>query len=322
MSEVLSQSEIDKLITAFTNGQDDLALQVKEELQVTAKNYNFRKPNKFTKDQLRTLFMINENLSRILANFLSGYLRSRVNINIVSVEQSTYEEFLLSMVSPVLITIFQMPPLTGSAVMEFNSNFFSPVIDLMFGGNGRRTIEQRELTEIELRVMKNLNQKILENMAIAWLDVFRFEPIIGSMETNPQFSQIISPNETVAIITFTTEVAENQSIIYLCFPWETLKEAIPNLTAQNWFATQKYHDESNTKDILNNLSKVSLNISACCGQTDLTVREFLQLEEGDVILLNNIVGDDMELLVEGSPQFKIQPGIINNKLATLVTGRI
>ncbi len=322
MSDVLSQSEIDKLITAFANGQDDLSLQAKEELQVTAKNYNFRKPNKFTKDQLRTLFMINENLSRILANFLSGYLRSRVNINIVSVEQSTYEEFLLSMVSPVLITIFQMPPLTGSAVMEFNSNFFTPVIDLLLGGNGRRSTDHRELTEIELRVMKNLNQKILENMAIAWLDVFHFEPLIGSMETNPQFNQIISPNETVAIITFTTEVAENQSIIYLCFPWETLKEAIPNLTAQNWFATQKYQDESNTKDILNNLSKVSLNISACCGQTDLTVREFLQLEEGDVILLNNIVGDDMELLVEGSPQYKIQPGIIGNKLATLVTGRI
>ena len=322
MSEVLSQTEIDKLISAIANGQEELSLPAKEELQMVAKNYNFRKPNKFTKDQLRTLFMINENLSRILANFLSGYLRSRVNISIVSVEQSTYEEFLLSMVSPVLITIFQMPPLNGSAVMEFNSNFYSPVIDLLFGGNGKKSNEHRELTEIELRVMKNLNQKILENMAIAWLDVLHFEPVVGSMETNPQFSQIISPNETVAIITFTTEVAENQSIIYLCFPWETLKEVIPNLTAQNWFATQKYQDESNAKNILNNLSKVFLNISASCGHTDLTIREFLQLEEGDVILLNSIVGDDMELLVEGSPQYKIQPGVIGNKLATLITGRI
>ncbi len=322
MSEVLSQNEIDKLISAIASGSEEVSLPAQEELQATAKNYNFRKPNKFTKDQLRTLFMINENLSRILANFLSGYLRSRVNISIVSVEQTTYEEFLLSMVSPVLITIFQMPPLNGSAVMEFNSNFYSPVIDLLFGGSGKKSNENRELTEIELRVMKNLNQKILENMAIAWLDVFNFAPLVASMETNPQFSQIISPNETVAIITFTADVADNQSIIYLCYPWETLKEIIPNLTAQNWFATQKYQDESNAKDILNNLSKVLLNISASCGHTDLTIREFLQLEEGDVILLNSIVGDDMELLVEGSPQYKIQPGIIGNKLATLVTGRI
>lgn len=322
MSEVLSQTEIDNLISAIASGQEELPLQAKGELQAAAKNYNFRKPNKFTKDQLRTLFMINENLSRILANFLSGYLRSRVNISIVSVEQTTYEEFLLSMVSPVLITIFQMPPLNGSAVMEFNGNFYSPVIDLLFGGNGKKSSEQRELTEIELRVMKNLNQKILENMAIAWLDVLQFTPSVSSMETNPQFNQIISPNETVAVITFTTEVAENQSIIYFCFPWETLKEVIPNLTAQNWFATQKYQDESYAKNILNNLSKVNLNISACCGHTDLTIREFLQLEEGDVILLNSIVGDDMELLVEGSPQYRIQPGVIGNKLATLITGRI
>lgn len=322
MSEILSQSEIDNLISAIATGQGEMPLQAKEELQIAAKNYNFRKPNKFTKDQLRTLFMINENLSRILANFLSGYLRSSVNINIASVEQSTYEEFLLSMISPVLLTIFQMPPLNGSAVMEFSSNFIAPVIDLLFGGNGKKNSEHRELTEIELRVMKNLNQKILENMAIAWLDVFHFEPIIGSMETNPQFNQIISPNETVAIITFTAEVADNKSIIYLCFPWETLKEAIPNLTAQNWFATQKYLDISKIKDIENNLEKVSLNIGACCGETELTIKEFLQLEEGDVILLNKIVGDDMELLVEGSPQYKIQPGIIGNKLATLITGKI
>ena len=322
MSEILSQSEIDNLINAISTGKNELPLQIKEDLQIAAKNYNFRKPNKFTKDQLRTLFMINENLSRILANFLSGYLRSSVDIKIASVEQSTYEEFLLSMISPVLLTIFQMSPLNGSAVMEFSSNFIAPVIDLLFGGNGRKNNRARELTEIELRVMKNLNQKILDNMAIAWLDVFHFQPVIESMETNPQFSQIISPNETVAIITLTADVADNQSIIYLCFPWETLKEAIPNLTAQNWFATQRYLDISKTKDIENNLAKVSLNISACCGETELTIKEFMQLEEGDVILLNKIVGDDMELLVEGSPQYKIQPGIIGNKRATLITGQI
>jgi len=322
MSEVLSQSEIDNLISAIATGQGEMPLQAKEELQIAAKNYNFRKPNKFTKDQLRTIFMINENLSRILANFLSGYLRSSVEIKIASVEQATYEEFLLSMISPVLLTIFQMSPLNGNAVMEFSSNFISPVIDLLLGGNGRKNSQPKELTEIELRILKNLNQKILENMAIAWLDVFHFEPIIESLETNTQFSQIISPNETVAIVTFTAEVADNQSIIYLCFPWETLKEVIPNLTAQNWFATQKYLDISKTKDIENNLEGVSLNLSACCGETELTIKEILHLEEGDVILLNKIVGDDMELLVEGIPKYKIQPGIIANKLATVITGKI
>lgn len=322
MSEVLSQSEIDYLIGAMMSGQETLQEQIPEEPQVVAKKYDFRKPNKFTKDQLRTLYMINENLARILANFLSGYLRSSVDIKIATVEQITYEEFLLSISGSVLMTVFQMPPLNGSAVMEYGSTFIEPIIDLLFGGTGKKEVSDKELTEIEMKVLKTLNQKILDNMAVAWSDVFSFEPQIDGLETNIQFSQIISPNETIAIITFTADIADNQSILYLCFPWETLKEAIPNLTAQNWFASQKYYDESSAKDIINNLNKVNLSLSASCGETDITIREFLQLEEGDVILLNKLVGEDMELFVDSIPKFNVQPGVISNKMAAVITGKI
>jgi flagellar motor switch protein FliM len=322
MKETLSQSEIDNLISAMTTEESNLGEPIQEDLQANAKRYNFRRPNKFTKDQLRTMFMINENFSRILSNFMSGYLRSTITIKIASVEQSTYEEFLHSIISPTLLTIFQMAPLTGNAVIEFNNNFTSPAIDLLFGGIGRKSSRTKELTEIELRVLRKLNQKILENMALAWLDVFQFNTVIESMETNPQFNQIISPNETVAIITFNADIANNQSIINLCLPYATLKEVIPNLTAQNWFATQQYIDVSQAKDIENHLEKVYLNLAASCGETQLTIKEFLQLEEGDVILLDTLVGDDMVLLVEGQPKFKIQPGIIGNKIATIVSGKL
>lgn len=318
MSDILSQTEIDSLINALSKGQP--LGRNKDELQVDTKQYNFRKPNKFTKDQLQTLYMINEKFSRFLANFLSGYLRSSVDIKIASVEQATYEEFLLSIISPSMLTVFKMSPLNGSAMMQSDSNFTFPVIDLMFGGTGKRNIQPKEFTEIELRVLKRLSQKILENMAIAWSDVFSFRPMIESMETNPQLSQIVSPNETVAIVTFTAVVADNHSIVCLCFPWETLREAIPNLTAQKWFASRKYLDSSQSKDIENNLEKVFLNISACCGETELTIKELLHLEVGDVILLNTVVGEDMDLLIEDCPKFKVQPGIIGNKLATVVTG--
>jgi flagellar motor switch protein FliM len=315
--ETLSQAEIDNLINAMTKG-----ITNQDENQITTKRYNFRKPNKFTKDQLRTLFMINENFSRILSNFMSGYLRSTINIKIASVEQSTYEEFLLSIISPTLLTLFQMQPLTGNAVIEFSNNFTSPAIDLLFGGIGRKSTRVKELTEIELRVLRKLSQKILDNMALAWSDVFKFNPVIDAMETNPQFNQIISPNETVVIITFNAEIANIQSMINLCLPYTTLKEAIQSLTAQNWFAAQQNFDVSQIKHIENNLEKVSVNLTAYCGETQLTVKEFLQLEEGDVILLNTIVGDDMSLCVEDKPMFKIQPGIVGNKIATLITGKL
>jgi flagellar motor switch protein FliM len=321
IDEALSQSEIDALIDHLNS--DDSALElIKEEPPVAAKKYNFRKPNKFTKDQLRTLFMINENFSRIISNYLSGYLRTTINIKIASVEQVTYEEFLVSIFSPTLLTIFQMPSLTGSAVLETSHNFTSPAIDLLFGGSGRTTKKVKELTEIELRVLRKLIEKLLENMALAWADVYKFNTVIDAMESNPQYNQIISPNETVAIITFTADVANNQSIINLCLPYATLKEAIPNLTAQNWFATQQYADVTQVKDVENRLGKVALGLTACCGETQVTIQEFLQLEEGDVVLLDTIVGEDMELLIEGYPKFHFQPGIIGDQLAAMITGKL
>jgi flagellar motor switch protein FliM len=322
LDEALSQSEIDALISHL-NSDDKNALElVKEEPPAAAKKYNFRRPNKFTKDQLRTLFMINENFSRIISNYLSGYLRSTINIKIASVEQVTYEEFLVSIFSPTLLTIFQMPPLTGSAVLETSHNFTSPAIDLLFGGSGRSSNKVKELTEIELRVLRKLIDKLLENMGLAWADVFKFDIAIDAMESNPQYNQIISPNETVAIITFRAEVANNQSIINLCLPYATLKEAIPNLTAQNWFATQQYADVSQVKDVEHRLGKVALGLTACCGETQLTIQEFLQLEEGDVVLLDTIVGEDMELLVEGFPKYSFQPGIIGDQIAAMITGKL
>lgn len=297
-----------------------MSFKYQAEKDLQSKKYNFRKPNKFTKDQIRTLFMINENLSRILANFLSGYLRNSIDVKIESVEQATYEEFLFNISPPVLLTVFQMLPLDGSAVMRMDSNFTFPVIDLLFGGSGTKNIQPKEFTEIELRVLKNLNQKILDCMALAWAGVFTINPTIETTETNPQFNQIISPNETVAVITLSTIIVGHKSIIQLCFPWETLKEIIPNLTAQNWFAVRKSLEMSKSKDIENNLGKVFLDLDVRCGETELTIQELMCLEVGDVVLLDVALGEDMDLLVEGHPKYKGQPGIVGDKLAIVVTG--
>lgn len=321
MDEILSQTEIDTLINKMSNGESQ-SLDNKEDIRLSVKQYNFRRPNKFTKDQLRTLYMINENYSRILSNFLSGYLRSTVSIKIAAVEQITYEEFLVSVASPTLLTNFQMEPLNGTAVFEIGHNFTSPAIDLLFGGVGRNSNKVKELTEIELRVLRKLIEKVLENMALAWSDVFKFSPKIDSMDTNPKYNQIISPNETIAIITFTADIAKNHSILNLCLPYTTLKETIPNLTAQNWFAAQQYSDISQSKTIENRLGMVSVDLDACCGVTMLTVEEFLQLDQGDVVLLNKIVGEDMELMIQGHPKLKFQPGIVGNHLAALITGKL
>lgn len=318
MNDTLSQSEIDELINSIAVGE----IQPLDKEQPEAKKYDFRRPNKFTKDQLRTLHMINDNFARIVSIFLSGYLHNSVNIIIESVEQTTYEEFLVSIFTPTLLTIFQMEPLEGIAILELNHDFTSPAIDLLFGGSGRKTAKVNELTEIELRVLRKLSEKLLENMVLAWSDVYRFNPVIDALETNPQFSQILSPNETVAIITFSAEIVNHRSIINLCLPFGTLKEAIPNLTAMNWFAAQQDFDISQSRDIENRLEKVSLELNACCGEAQLTIEEFLQLEEGDVVLLDTKIGDDMKLRIDGHPKYTFQPGVLGDKIASIITGKL
>ena len=323
MKEVLSQSEIDALLTALDSGQIDAAEVGKKAATTDVKTYDFRRPNKFTKDQLRTLYMIHENFARMLSNFLSGYLRSTVSINIVSVDQLTYEDFLVSIPSPTLLTIFEMQPLSGTAVFECNYNFTFPIIDLLFGGPGTKISNIRELTDVELGVLRKLNKKILENMAYAWGDVLKFTPKIESLETNPQFNQIMSPNETVAIITFSSEVSDNQGIVNICLPFITLENVISKLSAHFWFASQESEGTAKTQDeISKRLGQVPLTIKAICGETDLTVRDFLQLSEGDVIKLDNKLQEDMHLLVEEYPKYKVQPGVVSEKLAVQVIEKI
>lgn len=323
MDKVLSQAEIDTLLNAISSGEIDTeGYNVKASL-TEIKKYDFRRPNKFTKDQLRTLHMIHENFARMLSNFLSGYLRSSITVNIVSVEQLTYEDFLVSIPSPTLLTIFEMNPLNGSAVMEYSPNFTFPILDLLFGGSGTKQNITRELTEIELSVMRKLNQRILENLAFCWVDLFKFTPRIDSLEINPQFNQIISPNETVAIITFLANISNNQALINLCLPFITLEGILSKLTAQYWFATQKFEDLAQVQDeYKKRLGRVSLDLTARFGEMDLSIRDFLQLREGDVITLDRLVGEDIELLVEGYFKYKIQPGISGQKLAVQVTEKI
>lgn len=320
MAEVLSQKEIDALLKALNSGQVQ-AEAIQEGPTLRAKKYDFRRPNKLSKEQMRTLYMIHENYGRLVANFLSAYLRANIQVKIVSVEQMTYEDFILSLPAPTLINVFSMEPLKGSSVLETNMNFVSPVIDLLFGGSGEMAVSQRELTEIELHVLRRLNSRILERLSYSWADIQEIAPKLESMETNPQFTQAISPNETVAVVTLATTVSKYEGLLNLCLPYTLLESVISRLSASHWFAAASAGDvkPGYRATIEKALAKAPVRLSACCGQTHLPVKEFIRLQVGDVITLDKILGEDLELYVESHAKFKIQPGVVGKKLAVQVT---
>lgn len=320
MDDILSQSEIDLLLSALTSGEltpEDLKGDQDPE---KIKSYDFRRPNKFSKDQLRTLYLIYDNFGRLVSNFLSAYLRTNIQLKIASVDQLTYEDFVLSVPTPTLLTVFNLEPLPGSAIFETNSGFFFPIIDLLFGGPGLMPRKLRELTDIEIGVLKNLYRRLLENINYVWADIFEVTPNIQSVETNPQLNQIISPNETVVVVTLSTTVNKNQGLVNFCLPFMLLEPVLPKLTARHWFASlEGVEAEVYRKKISNYLERSEINLTAVCGQSNLTVRDFLQLQVGDVITLDNVVGQDMELFVEERLKFRIQPGTVGSKLAVQVT---
>ncbi|MCW3488719.1 flagellar motor switch protein FliM [Dethiobacter alkaliphilus] len=313
MKDVLSQNEIDSLIHALSTGE--IAEEEPQTSDTPVKVYDFRRPNKFSKDQMRTLQIVHENFARILSNFLTAYLRTPVQVTLASVSQVTFEEFIFSLPTPTLMSIFKAADNMGSAMLETNPQFVFPIIDLLFGGEGKTPKQIRELTEIELTVMRRIVNKILENLRYAWEDINELSPQIENMDTNPQFNQMIASNETVALLTLSTKIRDSEGLINVCFPFITLEPVIANLTAQHWFSNSQNSGGVHSRLLETGLEDVDVELTAVLGSSTVQMEDFLQFEEGDVILLDQRVDCPMTLLVEEKPMFKIQAGVSKGRRA-------
>ncbi len=317
--DILSQSEIDSLISAVSSGKLGEEEEEQEEIE-EHQSYDFRRPSKFSKEQLRTLQVIHENYARILGNFLSAYLRVPVQVQLASISQVTYEEFTFSLPVPTLMTIFDMNSELGTAMLETNPSFVFPLIDLVFGGEGEGTKQTRELTDIEITVMRRINSKLLENLKYVWEDIIELDPKIEGMDTNPQFNQMFASTETAALLTFTTQIKESQGLINLCFPFISLEKIMPKLTAQYWFKQAPQETAPFQENvILKQLEKVDVELSAVLGRTVVTLEDFLQFREGDVIQLSLLEGEDLDVYIEDQHLFKGQPGTVGQNLGVKIT---
>ncbi|MGI6096668.1 MAG: flagellar motor switch protein FliM [Dethiobacteria bacterium] len=319
MRDVLSQREIDMLMSSLARGE----LQVEEDQDSSAgyQKYDFRRQTKFSKEQIRTLQIIHENYSRIMGNFLSAYFRVPVKMSLVSVSQVTYEEFLLSLPIPTLMTIYKMAPDMGPAMFETSPYLALVLIDLIFGGEGEVPKKSRELTEIELTVMREVNTRFLENLRYVWKGVAPLEPSIESLDTNPQFNQVISSSETVALVTLSATIGDTEGLINLCYPYLSLEKAIPNLTAQFWFNNAMQTVEQ--KSILDlSLHNVEVELSVRLGSTTLSLEELLQFQVGGLLILERREKEELDIFVEDQLLFKGQPGKEGTRLAALLKGLI
>ncbi|ERF60021.1 flagellar motor switch protein FliM [Treponema socranskii] len=325
MNEVLSQDEIDQLLTAISSGDSDTDdfKPVSDTRKI--KIYDFKRPDKFSKEQLRTVSNMHETFARLTTTSLSAQLRSLVHVHVASVDQLTYEEFIRSIPTPTTLAVVNMDPLKGNAVLEIDPTITFCMIDRLFGGRGSTTgNKNRDLTDIEQSVMEGIIVRILANMREAWTQVIDLRPRLGQIETNPQFAQIVPPSEMVVLVTLEMKVGEEEGMMNFCIPYLTIEPIISKLSSQFWFSSVR---RSSTTQYLGTLkeklSSVEMDVVAEVGSIDLPIREVLSLRVGDVVRLSNIrVGDPLTLSVGSKKKFYCQPGVVGKKMAVQVTGKL
>ncbi|HEX2947130.1 MAG TPA: flagellar motor switch protein FliM [Clostridia bacterium] len=320
MGDILSQNEIDDLLKALSTGEIDA-----QEIQTTkqekkVRTHDFRRASKFAKDQIKTLNIIYDNYARLVTNFLTGYLRTLVQVDVVTVEALPYSDFSNSVSNPVILSIIDFAPLTGSIILEMEPHVAFALVDRILGGKGSTMERIREFTEIELAIIERIIIQILNLMREPWENVLSIRPRLDKIETNAQFAQIVAQNETVALITLSARVGDVDGMINICIPHMVVEPIVSKLSTKFWFSNVEKEATPEMKEsIENRVENTLVPVRAVLGKTSISVNDFIELQPGDVLPLDTGVNDDMEILVGNLLKFYATPGVKKNKVAVKIS---
>lgn len=322
MGEVLSQNEIDSLLAALSTGELDVdEMQDKSERQV--KNYDFKRPAKFSKEHLRTLEIIYEHYGRLLATNLPIYLRKNVQVSVASSETVTFSEFTNALSNPVILGIINFQPLGGNIILDLAANLGFTMIDRMLGGKGVPLEKNRDFSEIEMTIIEKLLVISLQLMREPWRNVLDISPVLERIETNPQFAQVIAPSEMIAIVTLNMKIGDVEGFMNVCLPYFTLESIMDRLNTKYWFSTMKEDSGENYQEYIESLIKrVDIPLKVIMGQSIISVNDFSTLQMGDIIKLNTGVDDELDVYVGNIKKFRAVPGTEKDKYAVRVTSVI
>lgn len=321
MSEILSQEEIDNLLNAMASGNDVIEQAPVNEKKVSI--YNFARPSKFGKEQLRTLEIIFDNFARVSSSFLTGYLRTTTTIEVLSSEQLTYGEFNNSLLNPIVLSIIDFSPFKGSIILDLSSNIGYAMLDRILGGTGETIDKTRDFTEIEVTLLSRIMENVVNRLEEPWGQVCEVSPRLEKIETNSQFAQIMSPNEMVALVTLSIKVGEVEGLMNFCIPYIVIKPIVGNLNTKHWFSSVDENNDGQYRPFVEkHLEDANVPISVIVGRTNITVDEFVNIQVGDVIPLDSYVTSDFKVKVGELTKFYAKPGINKGKNAIQITSII
>lgn len=321
MGDILSQHEIDDLLKALGTGELDI-----EEIQTTKEEkkirvHNFLRPTKFAKDHLRTLSYIHENYARLVTNYLTGYLRTIVQVELATVESLPYSDFTnsISVSHAVILGVIDFNPLNGTIILEIAPNLVFTIIDRILGGKGTLIDKIRSFSEIEIAIIERVMIQLTNLMREPWESILTIRPRLDRVDTSAQFAQLINPNEMVAIVTMNLKIGDVEGLMNICIPHMVVEPIVQKLSTKIWFsAIEKEITEETKKALEQKIESMEVPLKAVLGSSYITVKDFLTLQPGDVIPLDTGINDDIKVMVGDILKFMGKPGFKKNKVSVKI----
>ena len=286
------------------------------------KLYDFRKQTKFSKEQLGTLELIHASFARLIGTDISTRLRLGVTATIISVTQETFEEFISSIFPPTFITIFRSDSLDGQALLQIDLSIVFSILDRLLGGNGAPLSTLRQLTDVEKQIMQKIMVGIIDRLREAWINVIDLMPVIELVESNPQFAQIVPPNDVVVTIKIEINLLDTTGNLKLCIPYNTVEGITQKFNAASWFAAVRKEGETNKKNVEilgKQVKEVALPVVAELGRAIYPLEDIVNLQPGDYLLTNQLVKDELNIRVGNQIKFRGRPGTLGKKMAISIT---
>lgn len=332
MANVLDQSEVDALLAAAEMGDH---AQPEGETRVFSRNrrdvenleiraYDFKRPERVSKDQMRALQTLHEGFARNFGASLSGFLRTIVEVKMASCEQMTYGEFVNGLPNPTGFNLIQADKLDGQMCLEISPLIIYPIIDRLLGGTSQDLfIPQRAMTQIETRLISNVTKRGLLALSEAWESIIPLEFEIVATESNPQLVQIVPPNEVVVVVGLELKMSNRAGTMNLCIPYNVIEPVVDELAAQSWFAVQKNEQsEQAHRKLSESLNRAGVQVTTLLAETTITLKDLGQMQVGDVIATEQPANTPAVVLIEGERKYAGSIGQIYGNRAVRISGPI
>jgi flagellar motor switch protein FliM len=325
MADVLDQAEVDALLAAVSAGDLDEGTEHptrRAAINKEVRTYDFKRPERVSKDQMRVLEGIHEGFARNLGASLSGFLRTIIEVRVATAEQLTYSEFIHSLPNPTNFNLLSCEPLEGQMCLEISPLIIYPVIDRLLGGsNAELFIPQRPLTMIELRLVGRITDRALACLTEVWSALVPVKFTLGEVESNPHLVQIVAPNEVVVVVGFEIKMGTRAGTMSLCIPFNVIEPVMGKLAAQGWVAYQRRASaEDRAGDIARTLAGAEIGLQAQLARTTITVRELMNLQPGDIIQTTKPATAPVVVQAEGRNKFYANLGRHKDNRAVRITG--